>query len=430
MPQEDEIKIRSYEVQDVVGMIPPWIVRWGSSIILLTVLVMLFMSYIIKYPDIVSARITITTHQPPVDLIAKTSGKITALLVNENEEADSGRILAVIEGVADYPYVLHLDSLLNHTDETQLKLYGVSVFNPSAQMGELQNDYSTMLKTLEDLAFFNDAKYLKEQESKLEREIEYQEKLNQSYQSQKRSVQREMDLNWQKFQNDKSLFIKGVISSRELNESEANYLRVKNQKDNIEVNISSGNITKENLKRQLNDLHNNAGEASISKNVALSESLNNMRSRIAAWKNNYLITAPISGRISLHSYKTANQFVEAGKLIMTVVPKDDRYIGRIQLPIKSSGKVKQGQKVIIKLDNYPYEEFGSMSGSISGSSLVPKENYYLVEVALQGKGSTSYGKDIELKQEMQGQADIITQDKRLIEKIFNQFKYLYRSNQR
>jgi hypothetical protein len=85
-----------------------------------------------------------------------------------------------------------------------------------------------------------------------------------------------------------------------------------------------------------------------------------------------------------------------------------------------------GQDVIIKLDNFPYQEFGSLDGTVTSISSVPKENNYLVEVSLTDR--TNYDSRIDLKQEMQGTGDIITQDKRLFEKIFNQFRYLYKRN--
>jgi len=426
MPESEDIEVRSYEVQDVVGAVPPWIVRWGSALILIIVIMMLVLSYVIKYPDIVSARVLITSTEPPVDLITKTSGKITQLLVRDNEDCDSAEVMAVIESVADYRYVLYLDSLLDHSTDSSLLNLGTGIFDQSRQLGELQTDYSALLKSIEEQQYFADANYKDQQSDKVNRELEYQENLQRSYVNQKRSLSRESELALQKFNNDKALFKKGVISARELNETEANYLRVKNQIDNIDINISNAKISSENLRRQLTDLLNNSGTEQVNKRLALIDALNNMRSRIEAWKNTYLITAPMSGKVSLHSYKNANLFIEAGKVIMTVVPPNDEFIGRIQLPMQSSGKVKVGQDVIIKLDNFPYQEFGSLDGTVTSISSVPKENNYLVEVSLTDR--TNYDSRIDLKQEMQGTGDIITQDKRLFEKIFNQFRYLYKRN--
>ncbi|WP_409012461.1 HlyD family efflux transporter periplasmic adaptor subunit [Dyadobacter sp. 50-39] len=37
----------------------------------------------------------------------------------------------------------------------------------------------------------------------------------------------------------------------------------------------------------------------------------------------------------------------------------------------SLGKVKEGQKVLVKLDGYPYQEFGSIEGILSKISTTP-----------------------------------------------------------
>jgi mRNA-degrading endonuclease HigB of HigAB toxin-antitoxin module len=50
---------------------------------------------------------------------------------------------------------------------------------------------------------------------------------------------------------------------------------------------------------------------------------------------------------------------------------------------------------------------------------------YTINVSLPNGLKTSYNKDLDFKAEMQGQADIITKDLRLIERIFNQFAKLF-----
>jgi multidrug efflux pump subunit AcrA (membrane-fusion protein) len=103
---EEKIDIRSNEVQELIGAVPGWIVRWGSSVVLIVLLGTLAFSYFIKYPDVVTARVAISTNTPPIPIISKTSGKLTHLLVKDNEAVDSNQIVGVIESVADYNYVL------------------------------------------------------------------------------------------------------------------------------------------------------------------------------------------------------------------------------------------------------------------------------------------------------------------------------------
>jgi len=98
-------------------------------------------------------------------------------------------------------------------------------------------------------------------------------------------------------------------------------------------------------------------------------------------------------------------------------------MGLIKTPVQNSDKIKEGQKVNIKLESYPDTEFGTLTGEVKSISLIPdNEGFYLIEVFLPKKLITSYNNKIEFKQEMRGVADIITEDLRLIERFFYQFK--------
>ena len=48
MEEGKEIELRSEEVQEVMGQIPAWIVRWGITILFIVVLVLLVGSYFFR----------------------------------------------------------------------------------------------------------------------------------------------------------------------------------------------------------------------------------------------------------------------------------------------------------------------------------------------------------------------------------------------
>jgi hypothetical protein len=68
-------------------------------------------------------------------------------------------------------------------------------------------------------------------------------------------------------------------------------------------------------------------------------------------------------------------------------------------------------------------------GAIDNISLIPdQEGFYRVDVNLPETLITSYNEEIEFKQEMTGTAEIITEDLRLLERFFYQFKELVNRN--
>ena len=117
--------------------------------------------------------------------------------------------------------------------------------------------------------------------------------------------------------------------------------------------------------------------------------------------------------------------------MVNIVPNSSsKPIGKVNLPILHSGKVKIGQNVKITLDNYPYMEFGMLEGKVSNISLMPdSENMYLVDVELSNDLTTTYKKELLFQHEMSGQAKIITKKISLLGRVFNNFRYLFSDKQ-
>ena len=67
-----------------------------------------------------------------------------------------------------------------------------------------------------------------------------------------------------------------------------------------------------------------------------------------------------------------------------------QYIAKLKTPAQNLGKVKIGQAVNIKLDNYPDYEFGVLKGRIKNvSEITNKEGFYTIDVSLPKKLITS-----------------------------------------
>ena len=73
------IELRSESVQEILGRPPRWIIRWGISIIFIIVAGLVVDSYFFKYPDVLTATITVTTENLPAGVMAKTTGRIDTL---------------------------------------------------------------------------------------------------------------------------------------------------------------------------------------------------------------------------------------------------------------------------------------------------------------------------------------------------------------
>lgn len=94
------------------------------------------------------------------------------------------------------------------------------------------------------------------------------------------------------------------------------------------------------------------------------------------------------------------------------------------MPAFGSGKVMVGQQVNIKLDNYPYYDYGMIEGKVLRKSIIPTKDSYVLLVELSDDLVSSNKTNIKFDREMKGNAEIITAKARLMNRIFNKFRSL------
>src|SRR5690606_3537746 len=90
---------------------------------------------------------------------------------------------------------------------------------------------------------------------------------------------------------------------------------------------------------------------------------------------------------------------------------------------QNKGKIQKDQREETKLDNYKYQELGIVTGRIQSLSLTPDKGVkYYVEVALPNGLKTSYDKQLSFDQELTGNADIVTEELTLAQRILDQLR--------
>jgi HlyD family secretion protein len=107
-------------------------------------------------------------------------------------------------------------------------------------------------------------------------------------------------------------------------------------------------------------------------------------------------------------------------------PANSSYYGEMFIPQSNFGKVKTGQKVLLKFQAYPDAEFGSVTGKIDFISSIPSDSGYLAKVSLPYGLITNYKKQIQFREGLIANGQIITENMRLLQRfyynIFNQMK--------
>lgn len=421
----------SSEVQELMGKLPGWIVRWGTLLFLLVFLFAIVGSWYFRYPDVVRAKVTITTENPPIAVMARSEGRIQHLFVNDTQYVSKDQVLAIIENPAVYTDVEKLiKSLSGLTEEMMLDTVSpltlqVSVMN----LGEIQPDFAKLANDLDSYSNFIILDYYGKKLDLLGDEIKKYKVYYSRLTNQRNMLERELILARRQFTRDSLLYDGQVISVDDYEQSESEFIKKNHNFEQSRVNLSEATIQISQLEQEVLDLKlKKQEELNMLKNQ-LVESFRNLRAAVAEWELKYVLKSPDNGYVSLSRYWSEGQFVSADHPVMVIVPKrPGELIGRLQLSLHRSGKVKPNQKVLIRLENYPYLEFGMLQGVVANISLVPDEQEHIVEIKFPVGLKTNYGTELEFRQEMTGTAEIITDERPLLLRILEPFKSMWEKN--
>lgn len=426
---DNRLYLRSSEVQEILGRPPRRIVRWGISVIFLIIALLFAGSFFIKYPEILQAPVTVTTENLPAGVAARSSGKIDTLFLREQQHVEEGTLIGVLENPACWQDVLRLKEALQADARTQPEAGKTAAEDPltdvSLKLGSMQTAYVSYLKALDDWRYFLRTDYHRKKIRVVEKQLQTGQRILKNMEKQGLSQRRQLDIAHEIFAMDSPLYRQGLISKLEYETERNKYLQQQQACDASASAVDNQQLSLLQLEQSIFDLEQTRLEQENSLRLALDAAREVLLAEIGNWEQSFLLRAPCSGKVTFTTYWQKNQNVSAGEVVATVVPETQASIvGKILLPPRGAGKVRTGQTVNIKFDNYPYMEYGMVKVGIRSISLVPVQGSdgsraYLLEVAFPGQLTTTYHKQLDFTQEMSGTAEIITEDLRLADRFLN-----------
>ncbi|MDR2039644.1 MAG: HlyD family secretion protein, partial [Bacteroidales bacterium] len=400
---------RSEEVQEVMGKIPPWILRWGIAVLFIVVLSLVTGSCFFKYPDVIAAEMILTGQFPVAQVVSRASGKISKLYVTDGQSVVEGGLLAVIENPASTEDVFSLKERKGGDKELSL--------------GDIQPSYAAYLQSLHEYENYYALNYYPKRIAAMQRQIEQYRVYYQNMERRQGVVEDQYRIARQQYERDSTLFARQVLSPSE-HETARNVLL------QSLYTLESGRASLENFRLQIAEMETNIldiglqqAEKEIQVEQGLRTAAEQLSNAINSWELTYCLVSPIRGKVTFTKYWNENQYVTAGEGVFTVVPGENAVlIGKALLPVSRSGKVRIGQRVMIRFANFPDQEFGIVNGVVNRISLVPSDNNYQVEIGLPDGLTTNYRKTLPVTHEMKASAEIVTEDLRLIERFFMPIK--------
>ncbi len=420
MPAEsnDEIKLLSNEVQEIISYRPVWILRNGNTLFMLIITCLIVVTYFIQYPDIVNTKAKLSSINAPKEVITKTAGKLIKLLAKEGEQKTQGEVLGYIESTANTEEVIlllkNIDTAAILFNKNNLQASLSFLQNNYSNLGELQQNYQTFSTTYQTFKNYLSNGFYIRKKVMLSNDLSFLQKMHSNLLNQKGLNTEDLALQQKTFDANESLKNDKVISALDYRNETSKLISKKLTIPQISSAIISNEEQQNEKLIEIVELENViAQQKSI-----FNQSLNTFKSQIDGWKQKYLLIAPTNGKVAFATFLQENQQLQANQIICFINPENTQYYAEVYIPQTNFGKVQKGQEVLLKFPSYPFQEYGSVKGKIDFVSNISTDSGYLAKVNLSQGLITNYNKQVQYRDGLLAQGEIITKDMRLLERFY------------
>jgi hemolysin D len=139
------------------------------------------------------------------------------------------------------------------------------------------------------------------------------------------------------------------------------------------------------------------------------------------------VNAPSSGKITLLNVKQPGEVIQLGQAIGEIAPEGKPLVLTTVLPSQDAGFVKTGMAVKVKLDAFPYQDYGVVEGKVTAVSLDSKlvegvGQVYKVDIELSKNAIQAKGESVPLKSGQTATGEIVTRHRRIIDVLLDPLK--------
>ncbi|MBQ2441461.1 MAG: HlyD family efflux transporter periplasmic adaptor subunit, partial [Paludibacteraceae bacterium] len=296
------------------------------------------------------------------------------------------------------------------------------------RLGDLQEHYEIFRTQCMEYKHYLEKDYITKQKELLQEQIKKNEKQYHKLQQQQKKKKQDLSFAKSIHRKDSILHAEGqLISTKEYEQSKRNILQAEQEHIHFEANLIAQQLTILQQEQQIIALNIQQDNEIAEYERLLNQYRQQLQNALTEWKNNYVLESPIEGKVTMTEYWSNQQTVQIDERVVTIVPNDTmQVVGKMYISSANFGKVKEKQIVNIKLNSFPYMEYGMLKGKIKSIAGVPtQEKGYMAEVELPDGLLTTYNKSLPLIQQTDGTGEIIVKDLTLMQRILQPIRALF-----
>ncbi len=403
--------------QRIIGRPPTIVFRFGSGLVGAVIAGILCIAFFVRVSEQVIADGTLTTEGLPIIVSSPVSGHVSELLVANGESINQDDPLLTLinrDTVAEIDRVLSRLHLISEELES-----GSIPGDLVAKVGTASRPLE-VIEVLSNLAIsanayvldFSDELYASQRDA-MHARIEQSQQRRQILSDQLSLAQQRLAFSRDIRAARDELSTQGLGSRLAYFEAEMNEIENAVAASSIELAIADSVSLIQETEILLIELELQRASALTS----LIEEFRLARNQIHEWRNQQIILSPISGRAEFGNELRANLFVNIGTPLLIILPQIEQASVEIFVDQTNFGAVAVGQEVQMRLPAFPYEQYGYLAGTVSNISEVPDNSRYRISIEI-GELQLSTGRHVEFRGEMQVEARIITERKRILVQLF------------
>lgn len=394
-----------------------FIERWALWILLLIFFLTIVGAWFINYPDVVQADAYLMAINTPKEVVVRQEGTLIRLFVHNEDTVVKGQTIGWIESSAGHEDVLRLAELLEQGAQSlSTKNFEkvAALFNRRFDsLGDLQVPYQQFTSALLQFDdYLVDGFYFKKRRT-YSGDLNLLKSVHGSIENQLEVARKDLDLASESMNADSGLYQQKVISKEDIRVQRSKVLNKQSLVFQLEASLTSNESMQMAKKADIDEL---AHATSVQEDI-FSQAIATLESYVENWKKKYLITSPSSGKIVFLSPIQEKQFFPTGKIIGYVNPYASYYYAQIFLQQNNFGKIQIGQSVQLRVNAYPYQEFGFVDGKLNFISNIPSDSGYIANVALPNGLITNYKRSIQYRSGLRSEALIITRKANLLQRL-------------
>lgn len=422
-----DIKFREEYYNEIHDMKPKWWMRWGILSAFIILFILLMLGYFIKYPDIITSEFRLTTNTPSIRLPLGKRVQIHQILIKDKTTVVPDTHLLIIKNNSNYKDVLLLKEAINKFSfekDSIIKFFN-TFLSTDLQLGDyIGDDWLTFSSELLEYYKIEQLNSYQSRVDFLKNELSRQYQLKSQYNKLINTDLKQKILLDKKIETDSILYSKGVISKMEFNNNKSEYFGNSKLLQQNSLSIKRINLDIIRLENSIKGYGKNEEEDLIQQKLRIRKTLYKLKSSIYSWERNFALVSPINGEVSFIQDLKEDAFFEGDVIVIT--PEVKNFYATLKIPFRGAGKIELGQKVNLKLNDYPYREYGILKGILKEFSPVAGENNYLGKVEINLEGVSSYGKKISPKENMSGIGEIVTNERSILSRLFEKINYVFR----